>query len=236
MSVLHTTMHSGVMPADTKIRARYQRGPHLMAGDLDGACGPLSLWSALIVLGITTRPQVVGKDLTCAGDKFAAAWQKSLGVWFDGTDEDEMVALLETVAPLVERVECTGAMRKQVEFVVDRLRQNDVALLGLERRDGRDGHWILAVGLEELVTEKDRQVIGILCLDSGEPPPDMLRYNARLELHVPKKGATFVRFRGASSDSRSMTIDRSIALSPRRLPKRAAKQVASTKQVRTDSG
>ena len=47
MSVLHTTMHPGVMPADTKIRARYQRGPHLMAGDLDGACGPLSLWTAL---------------------------------------------------------------------------------------------------------------------------------------------------------------------------------------------
>ena len=194
-----------------------------MAGDLDGACGPLAVWTALIVLGFITRPQVICRDFACAGDKFNAAWQKSLALWFDGTDEDEMVALLATIAPLIERHECSGAMRKQIEFVVERLRQNEVVLLGLERRDERDGHVVLAVGLEELVTEKSEQVIGILCLDSSEPPPDMLRYNARLELHVPNKGATYVRYRGASGNSRSMTIDQSIALLPARSSKRIAK-------------
>ena len=232
---LRTTMHPGVMPADSKLRARYQRGPHLMAGDLDGACGPLAVWTALIVLGILTRPQVMCRDFACIADKFDAAWQKSLALWFDGADEDEMVILLATVAPFIDHQECFGAMRKQIEFVVERLRQNEVVLLGLERRDERDGHWVLAVGLEELVTEKSGQVIGILCLDSSEPPPDMLRYNARLELHVPKKGATYVRYRGASGDSRSMTIDRSIAISPARSSKRAAKLKSVTQQRRVDS-
>ena len=236
MPVLRTMMHSGVLPPDSKLRARYQRGPHLMAGDLDGACGPLAVWSALIVLGIVTRPQVICRDFACAEDKFHAAWETSLALWFDGTDEDEMVALLATVALFIERHECSGAMRKQVDFVVERLRQNEVVLLGLERRDERDGHWVLAVGLEEFVSEKGGQVIGILCLDSSEPAPDMLRYNARLELHVPKKGATYVRYRGASGDSRSMTIDRSIALSPRRLPKRSSKPIASPKLSGTDFG
>ena len=230
MAVLHTTMHPGVMPADTKIRARYQRGPHLMAGDLDGACGPLSLWTALIVLGLTSRPQVICQKDRFTNDKFEGTWLKSLGLWFQGADDDEMDLLLDTVSRHLDRTECVGAMREQVHFVVDRLRQNDVVLLGLERRDARDGHFVLAVGMEELVTAKNRRVIGILCLDSSEPPPDMLRYNARLELHVPKKGATFVRFRGASADSRSMTIDRSIALKPRRGPKRAAEQVAGSRQ------
>ena len=206
-----------------------------MAGDLDGACGPLAVWTALIVLGIITRPQVVCKDFACAADKFDAAWQKSLALWFDGTDEDEMVALLATIAPLVEQAECIGAMRKQVNFIVGRLRRNEVVLIGLERRYQRDGHWVLAVGLEELVTEKSEQVICILCLDSSEPPSDMLRYNARLELHVPKKGATYVRYRGAFGNSRSMTIDRSIALSPARSLKRAAKLESVAKQRRDDS-
>lgn len=236
MTVLHTKMHPGVMPRDSKIRARYQRGPHLMAGDLDGACGPLSLWSALIVLGIATRPQVVCQKFRFADDKFEDTWLRSLDLWHKGADDDEMDVLLDTVSPFVQRDDCTGAMRKHVEFVVDRLRQNHVVLLGLERPRELEGHWVLAVGMEELVTEKDRQVIGILCLDSSESSPELLRYNARLELHVPKKGATFVRFRGASGDSRSMTIDRSIALSPRPLPKRPAKQVAGTKPLRTDSG
>ena len=235
MPVLRTTMHPGVMPTDSKLRARYQRGPHLMAGDLDGACGPLAVWSAAILLGIVTRPQVICRDFASAGDRFDAAWQKSLALWFDGADEDEAVALLATVAPFIDHHECSGAMRKQVDFVVDRLRRNEVVLAGLERRDERDGHWVLAVGLEELVTEKGGQVIGILCLDSSEPPPDLLRYNARLELQVPKKGATYVRYRGASGDSRSMTIDRSIALSPTRSPKRAAKPASHTKQRRIDS-
>ena len=236
MPVLRTTMHSGVLPPDSKLRARYQRGPHLMAGDLDGACGPIAVWSALIVHGIVTRPQVVFRDFTCAADKFDAAWQKSLSLWFDGSDDDEMVALLATVAPFIDHHECSGAMRKQVDFVVERLRRNEVVLVGLERPHERDGHWVLAVGLEELVSEKGGQVIGILCLDSSEPPPDMLRYNARLELHVPKKGATYVRFRGASGNSRTMTIDRSIALSRARSSKRAAKPASVTEQRRIDSG
>ena len=235
MPVLRLTMHAGVMPADSKLRARYQRGAHLVAGDLDGACGPLAVWSALIVLGIVSRRQVICRDFACASDKFDTAWQKSVALWFDGTDEDEMVALLATVAPFIDHQECFGAMRKQIEFVVERLRRNEVVLLGLERRDERDGHWVLAVGLEELVTEKSGQVIGILCLDSSEPPPDMLRYNARLELHVPKKGATYVRYRGASGESRSMTIDRSIALLPARSSKRAAKPASVTQQRRVDS-
>ena len=206
-----------------------------MAGDLDGACGPLSFWTALVALGIVTRSQVICRDFAGAGDKFDAAWEKSLALWFDGTDEDEMVASLATVAPFIERQECYGAMRKQVDFVIERLRRNEVVLLGLERRDERDGHWVLAVGLEELVSEKSGEVFSILCLDSSERPPDMLRYNARLELQVPKKGATYVRYRGASGDSRSMTIDRSIALWPARPSKRAAKPAPHSKQRRIDS-
>ena len=222
MQVLHTTMHPGVMPSDPTIRARYQRGPHFRSGDLDGACGPLSFWMALTMLGVATRPQVICQKYQFENDKFEDAWQNSLGLWFVGADDQEMDALLDTVSRFVEREVCSGSMRKQVDFVVNHLRRNAVVLLGIERSDERDGHWTCAVGLEEIVSDKDRQVIGILCLDSSQPAPELLRYNARLELHVPQVGSTYVRYRGLSGDARSMTIDRAIALSPKPIQRRVS--------------
>ncbi|MEP7298352.1 MAG: hypothetical protein ABI702_19380 [Burkholderiales bacterium] len=194
-----------------------------MAGSIDGACGPLALWSALIVLGIATRAQVICQKFLFTDDAFGEAWLRSLDVWFQGADDDEFDALLETVSRYVDHSACEGAMRKQLAFTVSRLRKNELVLLGLERRSG-DGHWVLACGLEELVSEDSSEVIGILCLDSSEPAPQLLRYNARLELHVPQKGATFVRFHGVSGDTRSMTIDRAIALKRRPLPTRSPRR------------
>jgi hypothetical protein len=218
MPTLQTRMHPGVMPVDTKIRARYQRGPHLMAGSIDGACGPLALWSALIVLGIATRAQVICQKYLFTDDAFEETWLRSLDLWFQGADDNEFDALLETVSRYVDHSACGGAMRKQVAFAVSSLRKSELVLLGLGRPSG-DGHWVLACGLEELVSTESSEVIGILCLDSSEPAPELLRYNARLELHVPQKGATFVRFHGVSGDTRSMTIDRAIALRRRPLPR-----------------
>lgn len=236
MKVLRTTMHAGVMPPDTTIRARYQRGPHLRSGDIDGSCAPLSLWTALIVLGVVTRPQVICQKLTFTDDAFAETWLRSLDVWFAGATEEDHEVLLDTVSRYVRRSVCKGAMRKQIDFTIDSLRRGEVVLLGVERPGGRDGHWTLAVGLEEMVSGESSEVIGILCLDSSEPPPELLRYNARLELDVPKKRATYVRFHCVSGDARSMTIDCAISLSPRRLPRRGANQAATAKQPRTDSG
>ena len=215
MQVLRTTMHPGVMPPDTKIRARYQRGPHLRSGDIDGSCAPLSLWSALIVLGIVTRPQVICQKLMFSEDAFAETWLRSLDVWFAGTTEEEHEVLLDTVSRYVRRSVCKGAMRKQIDFTIDSLRRGEVVLLGVERPGGREGHWTLAVGLEELVSGDSTEVIGILCLDSSQPSPELLRYNARLELNVPQKRATYVRFHGQSGDARSMTIDCAISLARR---------------------
>ena len=215
MHVLRTTMHPGVMPPDPQLRARYQRGPHLRSGDIDGSCGPLSLWSALIILGFATRPQVICQKFMFTNDAFAETWLRSLDVWFQGATEDEYKVLLNTVSRYVRQAQCKGAMQKQVDFTIESLRRGEVVLLGMERPGARDGHWTLAVGLEELVSKDSAEVTGILCLDSSEPPPELLRYNARLDLNVPKKRATYVRFHGVSGDARSMTIDSAISLARR---------------------
>lgn len=215
MRMLRTTMHPGVMPPDSQMRARYQRGPHLRSGDIDGSCGPLALWSALVILGFATRPQVICQKFMFTDDAFAETWLRSLDVWFQGASEQDYELLLDTVSRYVRRTECKGAMRKQIEFTIESLRRGEVVLLGMERPGGREGHWTLAVGLEELVSGDSAEVIGILCLDSSEPPPELLRYNARLELNVPKKRATYVRFHGVSGDARSMTIDGAISLAGR---------------------
>ena len=225
MRSLRTTMHPGVMPPDLRVRTRRQRGPHLMAGDLDGACGPLAMWTALMVLGIATRPQVMCQRFMFTDDAFEDTWLRSLDVWFSGADDNEMDALLDTVLRYVERDTCAGAMRSQVEFTVRHLRIGDVVLLGLERPGVAAGHWLVAVGIEELVADARTDVIGILCLDSSVPAPGLHRYNARLDLHVPHKGATFVRLHRANGDVRSMQIERAISLTRKPWPTAATARV-----------
>ena len=224
MPTLQTRMHPGVMPADTKMRARYQRGPHLMAGEWDGACGLYTRWTALIVLGVATRSDVLALPSSSKA-VLAEVWARGVETYFSGTDSDEIQSLLRGLERHVSYRSCDGAMRTQIDFVTDSLRRGEVVIVGLERLRGRgDGHWVLAVGMEELVSKTTSEVIGILCLDSGEPAPQLLRFNARLDLQVPKRGATYVRFHGVSGDARSMTIDSAISLERRRSPKRAPRQ------------
>ncbi|HEY8706945.1 MAG TPA: hypothetical protein VIM34_03000 [Burkholderiaceae bacterium] len=212
MPTLQTRMHPGVMPADAKMRARYQRGPHLMAGSLDGACGIYALWSALIVLGVATRSDVLALP-SSSNTVLAEVWARGVETFFSGTDSDEIQALLHGLERYISYRACDGAMRTQIEFVTDSLRRGEVVIVGLERPRGRgDGHWVLAVGMEELVSKTTSEVIGILCLDSGEPAPQLLRFNARLELQVPHHGATYVRYLNKSGDAHTMTIDTAIAL------------------------
>jgi hypothetical protein len=206
-----------------------------MAGDLDGACGPLSLWAALIVLGVATRSQVICQKYQFTNDKFGATWLRSLDLWFKGARDEEMDGLLKSVSPFARSESCTASMRRQVEFSIEHLQQNSVVLLGLRRLVGDIGHWTCAVGVEEIVNAEDRQAIGILCLDSSQPPPVLLRYNARLELHVPRKGATYVRFRGLTGGARLVTIERSIALS-RKQPAERAHMTVRTKSTPAGTG
>jgi len=224
MPLLRTTLHPGVMPADTKMRVRYQRGPHLMAGSLDGACGVYALWSALIALGVATRAQVLCLRYRFTDDQFEEAWVRGLDTFFLGSDDDELVALLQTVDRCVCHRLCKGPMRSQVAFVTNSLRSEEVVLLGLEHAGTPGGHWVLAVGLEELATDGQSKLIGILCLDSSEPAPQLLRFNARLELDSPHFGASRVRYRKANGDAHAMKIITAIALKRRPLPTRSSRK------------
>lgn len=215
MRMLRTQLHPGLLPADPTIRARWQRGPHLALGELSGACGVYALWSALITLGVATVAQVKCIRLF-ADDAFKETWVRGLDTFFLGADEDELFALAKSLGRYVRPTLRKGSMRELVGFVIHSLRGGEVVLLGLESRTGQGGHWTLACGIEEQVSNAGPKVIGILCLDSAEPAPQLLRFNTRLELNVPHFGSTYVRYRKPNGDGGTMTIDSAISLGRRR--------------------
>ena len=221
MQSLRTQLHPGVLPTPRNVRPRRQRGPHLMQGDLDGASGVCALWSALITLGIATRTQATALRHLISDGVLERIWLSGLDTYFSGSDADETLALVQSVDRRLRHERCMGPMRAQVEFAVRYLRTGGVVLLKLAQRGAAEDHWAVAVGWETLGPEGKERVIGILCLDSAEPGPDLLRFNCRLELDVPHFGATYVRYRRASGDANGMTIVAAIALdrSPSLLPK-----------------
>lgn len=218
MRSLRMTLHPGVLPPDPTIRVRHQRGPHLALGELSGACGVYSLWIGLIALGVATLAQV--RCLRLFGDDvFEHTWSRGLDTFFLGADEDELLALASSLGRYVKPTLSSGPMRTQIDFVTKSLQAGEVVLLGLEPRVGHEGHWTLACGIEEQVSNAGSKVTGILCIDSAEPASHMLRFNTRLELNVPNFGATYVRYRRANGDGGTVTIDSAISLArrPRRV-------------------
>ena len=212
MQSLRTQLHPGVLPTPRNVRPRRQRGPHLMQGDLDGASGVCALWSALITLSFVTRAQAKSFRHQISHGVLQRLWLSGLDTYFAGSDDDQMLALVQVVGKRLCHERSIGPMRAQVEFVLRCLRAGGVVMLKLEQRAAAEDHWTLAVGWETLGVQGKERAIGILCLDSAEPGPSLLRFNCRLELDSPRFGATYVRYRRASGDACGMKIVSAIAL------------------------
>jgi hypothetical protein len=212
MLQLHTRMHAGVMPAEVKVRMRRQHGPHLKSGAFDQTSAIYALWTALMVLGVAKRAEVLALPYDSA-HAFTEAWSRGVETFFLGTSRDDVERLLQSLDRHVQYRTALGAMRTLTAFTIGSLRQGDVVLLELQASRLADGgRWVLAVGLEELSPKSASSVIGVLCLDSEVAPPALMRFNARLEIAVPHRGATHVRYDSAMDAEQRMTIVSAIAL------------------------
>lgn len=159
-----------------------RRSPHLRQGSLDGACGAYCVAMATIVLGVASRARI--KCLPTATPElelFGDFWTKALEGYFAGTDKQEMLALLSTLNGFIKYRIDLGSTERLLRRVAQRLTRNRVAIVGVDGPGS--GHWVLAVGVETLVSKGSKTVTGILCLDPSEPTPPLAQWNARIELN-----------------------------------------------------
>lgn len=215
MPTLQTCMHPGVVQP-TPSSYRRNRSAHLRQGDLTSASGALAILMAMIVLGIATKPYVRRLRIADDGDLLAPLWSKAKETYFSGPDHDDMLALLDTVELYVHCQSVAGSMRQVLAFTLARLAENDVVVLGFGD-EGVPGpyHWSLAVGTEARMAGIERTATSVLCLDTLEAAPTLSRYNARLELDSPKRGARQLHYRGADGRPLLMSCTSAIALSRR---------------------
>ena len=136
---------------------------------------------ATIVLGVASRARI--KCLPTATPElelFGDFWRKALEGYFAGTDKQEMLALLSTLNGFIKYRIDLGSTERLLRRVAQRLTRNRVAIVGVDGTGS--GHWVLAVGVEMLVSKGSKTVTGILCLDPSEPTPPLAQWNARIEL------------------------------------------------------
>jgi hypothetical protein len=215
MATLQLQMHAGVVPQNSPTWRQRAHSAHLAQGALDGACGAYSVFQALIVLGVASKAHVRCLKRIAQSDRLEHTWNQAIRNFFIGTDDDDMDALLQTLADQVERRRVTGSMRRVLAFALERLAAGEVVIVGFEDEGMRGGHWVTAVGVEELVSPEGRAVTGILCLDSGEVAPAIAPFNTRLDLRSQCRGARHLHYR-VPGGIRMVTCTSAIALSRRR--------------------
>ncbi|MBX3625044.1 MAG: hypothetical protein KF892_08545 [Rhizobacter sp.] len=192
-----------------------RRSPHLRQGSLDGACGAYCVAMATIVLGVATRARIkclptATPDLELFGD----FWTKALEGYFTGTDKQEMLSLLSTLSGFIKYRIDLGSTERLLRRVAEKLNRNRVAIVGVDGTGS--GHWVLAVGVETLVSKGSKTVTGILCLDPSEPTPPLAQWNARIELNPPAAGTGKLGYRMADGRLRSVKCKEAYILDARK--------------------
>ena len=216
MHALQMRMHPGVVQLNPSSYRQRHRSAHLRQGELTGACGPLAILMAMIVMGIASKQYV--RRLRCAeeGDLLMPLWSKVQDSFFSGADGDQMRELLDEVDRYVHRQCVTGSQRKVLAFTLARLAENDVVVLGFGDQ-GAPGpyHWSLAVGVLSKVAGQKSTATGVLCLDAAEAAPTLAPYNTVLDLDSPKRGARQLHYWNQEMRPLLVSCTSAIALSLR---------------------
>ena len=151
----------------------------LSQGSLDGACGPYSLFMALLITGVIDYDDVRNLDLSdrrsAVGKMFGALGEFST-LMREGCHLDDLEALVATALPKKVRIaRCEDAGKNCREFVLSHLRENHPVVLGLDTPDG--GHWVVVIGFEH----DESGIRRFMLLDPSEPEPDVCAWNGLIE-------------------------------------------------------
>lgn len=160
---------------------------HLRQGELDGACGPYCLVSALITLGLMRRKDVENNMHTWKGSSREGRFRDALyefGVLVrKGTKGDDLLWLTDYYKRVGLKAEHVEGKKDYVfNSVAEALESKQLPIVGVEWQGG-SGHWMLVVGYQGKVVDEEIQLTHLLCLDPGQEAPKACLWNAVLEVY-----------------------------------------------------
>jgi|SRR5690606_19375889 len=157
----------------------------LNQGSLDGACGPYSLFMALLVLGLLDRDNITSfkTDGRTKYGKIHKDLDNYPSLFRNGTTVSDLKRLLdEHFKKEIKTSVEVGKNKDVIRFTKRNLDLNNPTIIGVNFKEG--AHWMLAIGYEELNGEKIR----LLCLDPSGEKPFQCPWNAILEVKKSQSG------------------------------------------------
>lgn len=161
---------------------------HLRQGELDGACGPYCVISALIAFGLMDRDDVVQNMHSWKGSSRKGRFRDALYAFgvlnSEGTDGGDLLWLTDyykRMGLVGDHVE--GSKSQVFECVADAVELNKLPIVEVHWQGG-GAHWLMVVGYQGEVGEDGIQLTHLLCLDPGQEAPIASLWNAVLEIYT----------------------------------------------------
>ena len=166
---------------------------HLRQGDLDGACGPYCLFSALITLGLLQRDDLLENMSFWKGSSREGRLRdalKKFGVLSsDGTFGWDLVELTSYYKRMGLIAQHDESSKKQVmQSVCKAVDDDELPIVGVDWIGG-GGHWLLVVGYQGVKEGDHIQRTHLLCLDPWQESPKASLWNAVIEVYDAEGGA-----------------------------------------------
>lgn len=159
----------------------------LNQGTLDGACGPYSIFMALLTLGIVDRDEVTSFNIdgrTRIGKLINELNNNHFSLFKNGTYLKDLENILSNnFNRSLEIKSSRGTGRKIINFTIEQLKKDCPTIVGVNFKGG--AHWMLAVGFEEF----ENEIIRLLFLDSSGERPSFCSWNSIIDIRKGKSGA-----------------------------------------------
>jgi hypothetical protein len=150
---------------------------HCQQGDMDGACGTYVAAMALAMLNKIPNAATITSHRSGIA---ARLWNAAHAVYFDGINSPELYELLLGLDADLVLAECSSKHRDILDFAKESAIAGNITLLSYRTRNYNECHWTAAVGVSGIKEAGTFTAQAFLCLDPGQPQPDMSGYNARL--------------------------------------------------------
>lgn len=160
---------------------------HLRQGNMDGACGPYSLVSALITLGLLDREKIEDMyqwDGRTREGKFRDAMYAFGPLISGGTNDYDLEWLSSFFKTKNLQTDISFGSKMEIfAGVCNALLEFKLPIIGVDWPGG-GGHWMLVVGAQayEDPDSGDKQMTHLLCLDPGSETPKTSLWNAVIEV------------------------------------------------------
>lgn len=159
---------------------------HLRQGQLDGACGPYCVVSALITLGLMDRDDVLNNMHAWKGSSREGRFRDALYAFgvnvCEGTDGGDLLWLMDFYKHKGLRARHVEGTKKHVfHEVADAIEVGDLPIVSVDWQGG-GGHWMLVAGYQGVMSDDEFQLTHLLCLDPGQESPIASLWNAVVEV------------------------------------------------------